>query len=237
MGETILPASAYQKHRTSRRAKGSSLAGARMRLIKISVVLVVLLAAVPALAQENAPAKPKAVDPASKQTLSQEQIQQLIRVCANNDLENDKRQRDYTYIEREEDRSIGGKGEVKSNESKTYDVMEIYGEPVQKLIAKNDKPLSAKDAQKEDEKIQKLIDKRKNESDSDREKRLKKEEKDRQEELAFVGVTQDWPLDADQEYAGHDCHAASLSSRAASAPRRNDRFTRMPSGVRCASLA
>ncbi len=162
-----------------------------MRLIKISVVLVVLLAAVPALAQENAPAKPKAVDPASKQTLSQEQIQQLIRVCANNDLENDKRQRDYTYIEREEDRSIGGKGEVKSNESKTYDVMEIYGEPVQKLIAKNDKPLSAKDAQKEDEKIQKLIDKRKNESDSDREKRLKKEEKDRQEELAFVGEVAD----------------------------------------------
>ncbi len=158
-----------------------------MRLRIIFVVPVVLLAAVSSIAQQSAATKSaKPADSTAKETLSQEQIQQLIRVCAEKDLENDKKQRDYTYVEREEDRSINGKGEVKSTESKTYDVMEIYGEPVQKMIAKNDKPLSAKDAQKEDEKIQKLIDKRKNESDGDREKRLKKEEKDRQEELDFV---------------------------------------------------
>jgi len=158
-----------------------------MRLRQILAVPLIIVAALPLIAQQSVVTKPAPpADPVAKETLSEAQIQQLIRVCANNDLENDKRQRDYTYIEREEDRSIGGKGEVKSNESKTYDVMEIYGEPVRKLIAKNDKPLSAKDAQKEDEKIQKLIDTRKNESDSDREKRLKKEEKDRQEELAFV---------------------------------------------------
>ena len=75
---------------------------------------------------------------------------------------------------------------MKSTETKTYDVMEIYGEQVQKLIAKDDKPLSAKDAQKEDEKIQKLIDKRKNESDADRKKRLEKEEKEREDERQFV---------------------------------------------------
>ena len=45
-----------------------------------------------------------------------------------------------------------------------YDVMQIYGERVQNLISKDDKPLSAKEAKKEDEKIQKLIDKRRNES-------------------------------------------------------------------------
>ena len=54
--------------------------------------------------------------------------------------------------------------------------MEIYGEQVQKLIAKDDKPLSGKEATKEDEKIQKLIDKRKNESEEDRKKRLAREE-------------------------------------------------------------
>ena len=64
--------------------------------------------------------------------------------------------------------------------------MEIYGEPVEKLIAKDDKPLSDKDARKEDEKIQKIIDKRKNESDSDRQKRLAKEEKEREDERQFV---------------------------------------------------
>jgi hypothetical protein len=64
--------------------------------------------------------------------------------------------------------------------------MEIYGEQVERLIAKNDKPLSDKDAKKEDEKIQKVIEKRKNESEHDREKREKKEEKDREQNRQFV---------------------------------------------------
>jgi hypothetical protein len=152
----------------------------------------IVLAAAAALAQQKAsapPAQPSAA--ASQSALSQEQIRALIRLSADNDLENDKKQRDYTYVERRVERRLDGKSNVKSTETKTYDVMEIYGEPVEKLIAKDDKPLSAKDAQKEDEKIQKLIDKRKNESDSDREKRLKKEEKDRQDKLQFVGEVAD----------------------------------------------
>jgi len=64
--------------------------------------------------------------------------------------------------------------------------MVLYEEPVRKLIAKNDKPLSEKDAAKEDEKIQKLINKRRNESDGDRNKRLEKQEKERQEAREFV---------------------------------------------------
>ncbi len=118
-------------------------------------------------------------DASTPTTLSQDQIRDLIRRSADNDVQNNKKQRDYTYVERQETRKLNGKGEVKSTETETYDVMQIYDEQVQKLVAKNDKPLSNKDAQKEDEKIQKIIDKRKNESDSDREKRLKKEEKER----------------------------------------------------------
>jgi hypothetical protein len=123
---------------------------------------------------------------AAPTTLSQQQIRDLIRLSADKDLENDKKLRDYTYVERQQERRLDGKGKVKSTETKTYDVMEIYGEQVQKQIAKDDKPLSAKDAQKEDEKIQKLIDKRKNEADGDRRKRLEKEEKEREDERQFV---------------------------------------------------
>ena len=107
-------------------------------------------------------------------TLSQDQIRELIRRTADNDILNDKKQRDYTYVERQEMRKLNGKGQVKSTETETSDVLDIYGEQVQKLVAKNDKPLSDKDAHKEDEKIQKLIDKRKNESDAERSKRLAK---------------------------------------------------------------
>jgi hypothetical protein len=105
---------------------------------------------------------------------------------ADKDIENDKRQRDYTYINREVQNTLDGKGHTKSTEIKTYEVLEIYGEQVQRLIEKGDKPLDAKDAAKEEEKIQKIIDKRKNESDEDRKKREEKEAKEREDGRKFV---------------------------------------------------
>lgn len=156
-------------------------------------VLAAMLSAV-ALAQATPPEQktpgPVAASSAST-SLSQDQIRQLIRETADHDMANDKKQRDYTYVEREENHRVDGKGRVKSTEIKTYDVMEIYGEQVQKLISKNDKPLSEKEAKKEDEKIQKLIDKRRKESPADREKRLQKEEKDREDGRKFVGEVAD----------------------------------------------
>lgn len=146
-----------------------------------------VLSAALAIAQENPATKPASPSgTAGATTLSQEQIRELIRQCAENDLANDKKQRDYTYTERQKVQRINGKGQVKSTETETYEVMEIYGEPVQKLIEKNGKPLSAKEANQQDDKIQKLIDKREKESPSDRKKRLAQEEKDREDELQFV---------------------------------------------------
>ena len=113
-------------------------------------------------------------------------MQKLFRVVADKDIENDKRQRDYTYIERDVQNKLDGKERTKSTEVKTYEILEIYGAQVQRLIEKDDKPLDAKDAAKEEEKIQKIIDKRKNESESNRKKREEKEEKQREEDRKFV---------------------------------------------------
>lgn len=143
-------------------------------LVKPALVLVLTLGGC-ALAQDN-----------PSPSLSQDQIRDLIRQTAANDMENDKRQRDYTYIQREEENHLDGKGQVKSTETKTSEVLEIYGEQVERLIAKDDKPLPEKDANKEEEKIQKVIDKRKNESEEERDKREKKEEKDREQDRQFV---------------------------------------------------
>jgi hypothetical protein len=147
--------------------------------MQLKPALVLILAIGCALAQNNPP-------PATTATLSQDQIRDLIRKTAENDMENDKRQRDYTYIQREEHHRLDGKGQTKSTETKTSEILEIYGEQVERLIAKDDKPLSEKDAKKEEEKIQKLIDKRKNESEEDRNKREKKEEKEREQDRQFV---------------------------------------------------
>jgi hypothetical protein len=146
----------------------------------------------PGLASEASPgANSKAtalldLKPDANGALSQEQMQQLFRVVADKDLENDKRLRDYTYIERDLENKLDGKGQTKSTEIKTYEVLEIYGEQVQRLIEKDDKPLDAKATAKEEEKIQKIIDKRKNESEKDRKKREEKEEKDREDGRKFV---------------------------------------------------
>jgi len=145
--------------------------------------LLIFLAFVPALAQDAASSNPQA---SPEPYLSQDQIRELIRHTAENDMENDKRQRDYTYIQREEQHKLDGKGQVKSTEIKTSEIMELYGEQVERLISKDDKPLSDKDAKKEEEKIQKVIEKRKNESEHDRKKREEKEEKDREQGRQFV---------------------------------------------------
>lgn len=134
----------------------------------------------------SAHSEPLDLTPDAQGKLSQEQMQNLLRVVADKDMENDKRQRDYTYIEREVQNNLDGKGNKKSTEIKTYEILEIYGEQVQRLIAKDDKPLSDKDAAKEEEKIQKIIDKRKNESEEARKKREEKQGKDREDERKFV---------------------------------------------------
>lgn len=124
--------------------------------------------------------------PDANGSLSQSQMQALFRAVAAKDLENDRRQRDYTYLEREVQNKLDGKGKVQSTEAKTYEVLQIYGQQVQRLIEKDDKPLSKKDADKEEENIQKIIDKRKSESAADRKKREEHEEKDREEGRRFV---------------------------------------------------
>ena len=118
--------------------------------------------------------------------LSVDQIRELIRKVAENDIENDKEQRDYTYTEHEAQRRLDGKGQVTSNESNTYEVMMLYGEQVRRRIAHNDKPLSEKENAKEEEKIQKVIKKRTDETEEQRKKRLDQENKDREEEREFV---------------------------------------------------
>ena len=148
----------------------------------IKPALVFLFVFTFARAQISQPPTAREVTP----SLTEDQIRELIRQTTEKDMENYKRQRDYTYIQREEQQKLDGKGQVKSTEVKTSEIMELYGEQVERLISKDDKPLSDKDSKKEEEKIQKVIEKRKNESAHDREKREKKEEKDREEGRQFV---------------------------------------------------
>ena len=179
------------------------------------LALIMLLLCLPSFGQQEQP--PASATPADTAVpdlttgadgrLSQEQMRQLFRVVADKDIENEKRQRDYTYVDREVENKLDGKGQTKSTEVKTYEILEIYGAPVQRLIEKDDKPLDAKGSAKEEEKIQKIIDKRKNESEESRRKRLEKEEKSREEDRKFVLEVADafnFKLVGSEVLDGHD---------------------------------
>jgi len=163
----------------------------------LGIVFAIVLQAGGMFAQTSASASTSArpAEPASKPidlkpdatgAVPAEQIRELLRRAEEKDIENDKRQRDYTYIERVERHKLDGKGGVNKAETWTSEVLEIAGEAVARRTSKDGKPLPADEAKKEDEKIQKIIDKRKNESEEDRRKRLAKEERDREEDRKFV---------------------------------------------------
>ena len=138
------------------------------------------------VAGQNAPQRPSLSRPNQPRTLSSEEIQPLIRAVAENDIANDLKQRDYAYLQREEEHKLDGQGNEKSRETRDYEIMMLYGQGVRRLIARNDKPLSAGEAAKEEKKIQEVMRKRERETPEQREKRLKKEVRECEEERAWV---------------------------------------------------
>jgi hypothetical protein len=163
-----------------------------MRYVIFLFVCAFVVWTLPVAGQEQPSAPPAAAQPKLDLTpdasgnLSEEQMRELVRAVGQNFQTNYRKRRDYTYIWHDVDRKLDGKGQVKSTESKTYEVMRLYGEPVIRLIEKNDKPLTREESAKEEERIQKLADKRKNESDEQRRKREAQEEKTREKDRAFV---------------------------------------------------
>lgn len=158
-----------------------------MSYLRLQIVLLLLCSFAPA---QDLP--PSAV-PSSKseKTLSADQIRVLIQRAAENDLQNEKKLPNYTYVQETAEHRLDGNGQVKSTETKTYEVMILAGSHVERLVAKNGKPLSDKEAAEEEKRIQKIVDKRKNETPEQAEKRLKQEEKDREETRQFVNEVAD----------------------------------------------
>src|ERR1700760_249707 len=116
--------------------------------IAILIVLTCVLSGAqePAKAPPDESANPSAtpkldLTPDSGGKLSQAQMQELLRVVGEKDIENEKQQRNYTYIEREVQHNLDGNGNAKSTEERTFEILQIYGEEVQRLIEKDDKPL------------------------------------------------------------------------------------------------
>lgn len=111
---------------------------------------------------------------------------EIVRRSVEIDHHNFELARNYTAREREVNRELDKHGQVKSTHTKTFEITFLSGEPYSRLVEKDDRPLSEKERKKEEEKMDKFIAKRRNESEEDRQKRQAKQEKERQEGRLFV---------------------------------------------------
>ena len=140
------------------------------------VIFLVIGVAMALTAQETvAPALPPTAD-----------AKEIVRRSVEIDHHNFERARNYTCRRREVERELDKNGGVKSTHINTFEMMFLSGEPYSRLVQKDDHPLSEKDRKKEEEKMEKFIAKHRDESAKDHEKRLAKEEKERQEGRLFL---------------------------------------------------
>lgn len=165
--------------------------GAASRLV---VALLSVTLALPILAQDREPPS-QSPPPAASAGSSSAAVPELPattdpREIVRRSVEIDHRTlelaRNYTCQNRQVINHLDRHGETKSAEIKTFDVNFYFGEEYSRLIAQDDKPLSEKEQKKEDEKLEKFLNKYRNESPEDREKRLAKEKKEREEGRAFL---------------------------------------------------
>ncbi|MFB3916951.1 MAG: hypothetical protein ACE14M_09480 [Terriglobales bacterium] len=150
---------------------------------------------------------------------------EIARRAAEHERINFQRARNYTYIERVETRKRKHGDDVGEPQSQTSEIMILYGEYVGRVIARNDQPLSPKDQAAEEARIQKLIAKRKKETEEEQAKRLADYDRERAKKRAFVDEiadAYDFQLIGDEVVNGRDTYVLKGTPRRGYRPRRKE---------------
>lgn len=113
---------------------------------------------------------------------AQPSAQEIVRQSIERDAQNFARFKDYTFHESTEQKTLDKAGRAKTTERRVEEVLILGGRPYNRLLERDGKPLSEKDAAKEQAKLDKEAAKRAKESDKDR----AKFERDRLEERRFA---------------------------------------------------
>lgn len=111
---------------------------------------------------------------------------EIVQRAMQHDVNNWEQQKNYTFVQRIEQREVNPDGSVKSQKSETEEIIFLYDQPYAHLIKRNDQPLSDADARKVERKLNDTMQKRAHESSADRQKRLADYDKRHQEEHSFL---------------------------------------------------
>ncbi len=109
--------------------------------------------------------------------------------------------RSYMHVERMETRDLDDADRSETPRSNTYDVIILDGTPYRRLIARNDKPLSAAEDRKEQEKLTEALALRQSETTEERARRVAEWERKRHE---FSAPLQEIPAAFNLKVAGEE---------------------------------
>jgi hypothetical protein len=112
-------------------------------------------------------------------------VSTLLREVSRNQDEVEKRFTEYSFLQKETDREIDGKGVVKKETVKVFEVFPIANRaPILKLISENGVPLTGDRAAREDKRVQEEFEK----AERDKDKDAQKQEQRRAERLRKTGA-------------------------------------------------
>ncbi|MCC7173566.1 MAG: hypothetical protein IT159_00095 [Bryobacterales bacterium] len=130
--------------------------------------------------------------------------------------------RDYTFLTRTEQRTLDESGGVKEARSRTHEVLVLYGRPYERLIAEDDRPLPPREEGREQQKMDREIARRRNETAKQKEKRELEAGRDLQRQreiLREVADAFDFHLLGEEEMEGHSAWVIQADPRPDFKPR------------------
>jgi hypothetical protein len=146
---------------------------------------------------------------------------EIVRRASDRDFTNFEARKNYTYQERQEVREYNGKGKLTKTEIETHEILILQGQPYEKLIARNDHPLSEKDAQKEQKKLDNEVEKRKKQSAAEKAK-LEKERLEEQKYLREFTEAFDFKVIGEEAVSGKPAWVISVTPKQGYRPKLSD---------------
>jgi hypothetical protein len=139
--------------------------------------------------------------------LAAQDAREIVRRSVELDRTNDQIAREYTYLQRQDTRTLDSSGAVKNRSVVTYDVTMLEGSPYRRLVARDDHPLPLEEEKKEQEKVLRSIEERSKETAEQRKRRLDEAEERRnrtREELREIPDAFDFILSGEVQFDGNE---------------------------------
>ncbi len=157
--------------------------------------------------------------------LRADDAREIVRKSVERDQQNWLRMKDYTWSAREIERRLDSNGKVKSEETKAWETMIVYGEPHRRIFERNGKPLAGDEQKKEQARLDKAVGKLESETPEQRQRRLAQREKNREKEREFLREVPDmfdFRLEPDEKIDGLDVWVITATPKPGYQPKHSD---------------